>query len=479
MITDKVIAFKTISIFSAVALMVLSCARQTSAVSDSDPWKKKELIIKSIPQNHFADKVYSITDFGAVADGKTLNTLAFEKAIKACAENGGGQVLVPNGKFLTGAIHLESNVNLHLADKAEVLFSLNPKDYPIVHTSFEGTELMNYSPLIYAKNKTNVAITGKGILNGQADRTNWWIWSGGKDYGWKKGIPSQNDPQNREVLVEMAEKNIPVAERVFGDGRYLRPNFIEFFECNTILVKDITVINAPFWILHPLKSNNIIIDGVTVNSHGPNNDGCDPEYSQNILIKNCTFNTGDDCIAIKAGRDADGRRVAIHSKNIIVENCKMIDGHGGVVIGSEISAGVNNVFVENCVMDSPNLDRAIRIKTNSRRGGVIEDVYVRNLEVGTVKECVLRITMFYNVYGSQTGDFIPTVRNISLENVKVKNGGKYSVWADGYEQSPTENITLKNVTVQKVDSIYSLKNVKNINFINTYVNDKKVTSVKN
>ncbi|SHM00060.1 glycoside hydrolase family 28 protein [Flavobacterium chilense] len=479
MITDKVIAFKTISIFSAVALMVLSCARQTSAVSDSDPWKKKELIIKSIPQTHFADKVYSITDFGAVADGKTLNTLAFEKAIKACAENGGGQVLVPNGKFLTGAIHLESNVNLHLADKAEVLFSLNPKDYPIVHTSFEGTELMNYSPLIYAKNKTNVAITGKGILNGQADRTNWWIWSGGKDYGWKKGIPSQNDPQNREVLVDMAEKNIPVAERVFGDGRYLRPNFIEFFECNTILVKDITVINAPFWILHPLKSNNIIIDGVTVNSHGPNNDGCDPEYSQNILIKNCTFNTGDDCIAIKAGRDADGRRVAIPSKNIIVENCKMIDGHGGVVIGSEISAGVNNVFVENCVMDSPNLDRAIRIKTNSRRGGVIEDVYVRNLEVGTVKECVLRITMFYNVYGSQTGDFIPTVRNISLENVKVKNGGKYSVWADGYEQSPTENITLKNVTVQKVDSIYSLKNVKNINFINTYVNDKKVTSVKN
>jgi len=479
MITDKVIALKSISIFSAFALMALSCARQTTAVSDSDPWKKKELIIKSISETHFADKIYSIIDFGAVADGKTLNTLAFQKAIKACAENGGGQVLVPNGKFLTGAIHLESNVNLHLADKAEVLFSLNPKDYPIVHTSFEGTELMNYSPLIYAKNKTNVAVTGKGTLNGQADRTNWWIWSGGKDYGWKKGIPSQNDPQNREVLVDMAEKNIPVTERIFGDGRYLRPNFIEFFECNTILVKDITVINSPFWILHPLKSNNIIIDGVKVNSHGPNNDGCDPEYSQNILIKNCIFNTGDDCIAIKAGRDADGRRVAIPSKNIIVENCKMIDGHGGVVIGSEISAGVNNVFVENCVMDSPNLDRAIRIKTNSRRGGVIEDVYVRNLEVGTVKECVLRITMFYNVYGSQTGNFIPTVRNISLENVKVKNGGKYSVWADGYEQSPTENITLKNVIVQNADSVYSLKNVKNINFINTYVNDKKVESVKN
>lgn len=479
MITNKLITFKIVTIFCIITALILSCGRQISAVSGLDPWKKMDIIVKSIPQTHFSDKIYNINDFGAIADEKTLNTEAFAKAIKACAENGGGKVMVPNGKYLTGAIHLESNVNLHLADQAEILFSINPKDYPIVHTSWEGTEVMNYSPLIYAKNKTNVAITGKGTLNGQADSSNWWIWSGGKSYGWKKGIPSQNDPTNREVLVDMAEKNIPVAERVFGDGRYLRPNFIEFFECNTILIKDITVINAPFWILHPLKSNNIIIDGVTINSHGPNNDGCDPEYSQNIIIRNCTFNTGDDCIAIKAGRDADGRRVAIPSKNIIVQNCKMIDGHGGVVIGSEISAGVNHVFVENCVMDSPNLDRAIRIKTNSKRGGVIEDVYVRNLEVGTVKECVLKLNMFYNVYGSQTGNFIPVIRNISLENINVQNGGKYSVRAEGYAESPVENITLKNVVIKKVDSIYLLKNVKNINFINTYINDKKVESSKN
>jgi polygalacturonase len=479
MILNKVIALKSVLISSVVAVIVSSCAKQTSKISDSDPWKKMELIVKSIPATKFADKTFSINDFGAVADGKTSNTVAFEKAIKACSQNGGGKVFVPNGKYLTGPIHLESNVNLHLEDKAEILFSIDPKDYPIVHTSWEGTELMNYSPLINAKNKTNVAITGKGTLNGQANATNWWIWSGGKDYGWKKGIASQNDPENREVLVDMAERNVPVAERVFGEGRYLRPNFIEFFECNTVLVKDITVINAPFWILHPIKTNNIIIDGVTVNSHGPNNDGCDPEYSQNVIIKNCTFNTGDDCIAIKAGRDADGRRVAIPSKNIIVQNCKMIDGHGGVVIGSEISAGVNNVFVENCVMDSPNLDRAIRIKTNSKRGGVIEDVFVRNLKVGTVKESVLLVTMFYNVYGSQTGNFIPTVRNINLENVTVKNGGKFAVWAEGYEQSPVENITLKNVTVDKVDKVSSLKNVKNINFINTIVNEKKVENTKN
>ncbi len=476
MIANKSITYKVVVFYSVMVMMIISCSKKITAVTEADPWKRMESIIKSIPETHFSDKTYNINDFGAVADAKTSNTLAFEKAIKACASNGGGKVLVPNGKYLTGPIHLESNVNLHLEDNAEILFSLNPREYPIVHTSWEGTEVMNYSPLIYAKGKTNVAVTGKGTLNGQADSTNWWVWSGGKNYGWKKGIPSQNDPNNREVLVDMAEKGIPVAERIFGEGRYLRPNFIEFFECNTVLVKDVTIINAPFWILHPIKTNNMIIDGVTVNSHGPNNDGCDPEYSQNIIIRNCTFNTGDDCIAIKAGRDADGRRVGLPSKNIIVQNCKMIDGHGGVVIGSEISAGVNNVFVENCNMDSPNLDRAIRIKTNSKRGGVIEDVYVRNLEVGTVKECVLKLNMFYNVYGSQTGNFIPTIRNISLENVNVKNGGKYSVWAEGYKESPVENITLKNVKIQKVDSIYKLKNVKNIKFINTYINEQKVNN---
>jgi len=479
MFVNKVLSLKLFLFVGFVSLVFLSCKSKFVDASNENAWKRKELIEKNISETQFPDKTYNVKDFGALSDGLTSNTAAFEKAIKSCSVAGGGKVIVPNGKYLTGPIHLESNVNLYLEEGAEILFSINPKEYPLVHTSFEGTELINYSPLIYAKNKTNIAITGKGVLNGQANNDNWWSWSGGKSYGWKKGMPSQNDPQNREVLVDMAEKNVPVDERVFGEGRFLRPNFIEFFECNTVLIQGIKVINAPFWILHPIKSNDIIIDGVTVDSHGPNNDGCDPEYSQNVIIKNCIFNTGDDCIAIKAGRDGDGRRVGVPSKNIIVKDCKMIDGHGGVVIGSEISAGVNNVFVENCVMDSPNLDRAIRIKTNSKRGGIIENIYVRNLEVGTVKECVLKLNMFYNVYGSQTGNFIPTIRNISLENVKVKNGGKYGVWAEGYKESPVENITLKNVVIQKVDSVYLLKNVKNLNFINTYINEKKVEPIKN
>lgn len=434
-------------------------------------WENMQAIVKLVKCPTFQNKTFNIIQYGAKADGIFDNTEAIRKAIVECNKSGGGIVLVPKGKYLSHAIHLEDNVNLHLDEGAEIIFSTNPKDYyPLVHTSFEGTEYMNYSPLVYTYKKNNVAITGKGTLNGQGNNENWWPWCSKEEYGWKKGTPSQVDPLNRLRLVEMAEKNIPVAERVFGEGHYLRPNFIEFFECKNVLVQDITIINAPFWVIHPIKSENVIIDGVTINSHGPNNDGCDPEYSKNVIIKNCTFNTGDDCIAIKAGRDADGRRVAMKSENIIVQNCTMFDGHGGVTIGSEISGGVSNVYVENCIMNSPNLDIAIRLKTNSKRGGLIENFYVRNIEIGQVKEAVLKVDMFYNVHGNQDGEFIPRIENISLENVKVKNGGQYGILAKGYKTSPIKNITFKNVTIEKVHQPYTIENVDNLKFIDTNIN---------
>ncbi len=479
MITNKSLTNNLKLVLAVALILFVSCGKQLSNVSSANSWEKMEQILKSMPQTSFLNKEYDISDFGAIADGKTLNTKVFQQAIETCAQNGGGRVVVPEGKYLTGAIHLESNVNLYLEDHAEILFSTNPDDYPMVRTSFEGTELMNYSPFIYANNKTNVAITGKGTLNGQSSAKNWWSWCGKEEYGWKKGMPSQADPLNRLRLVDMAENGLPVEERIFGEGHYLRPNFLEFFECSNVLIKEVKIKDVPFWIIHPMKSKNVIIDGVTITSHGPNNDGCDPEYSKNVLIKNCSFNTGDDCIAIKAGRDADGRRVAIKSENIIVQNCKMFDGHGGVTIGSEISAGVSTVFVENCQMSSPNLDIAIRVKTNSRRGGLIENFNVRNLEIGQVKEAVLKVDMFYAVHGNQTGDFIPRVQNIFMKNIKVKNGGKYGILARGYATSPIENVLLDDVVIEKTDSIYSLKNVKNIKFVNSYINGKQLKSIKN
>jgi len=457
----------------AIVFLLVFFVCLNSTAQKANPWKEMKLITKSIKQTSFSSQTYNVVQFGAKANTDLDHTEIFKKAIKECNERGGGVVLIPAGKYKTGPIHLENNVNLHIEENAELLFSTNPKDYPLVRTSFEGTECMNYSPMIYAYQKTNIAVTGKGILNGQAKNENWWQWAG-KGYGHIKGAPSQQDPENRDALVAMGENNTPVSERIFGEGHYIRPNFLEFFECDTALIEGIKIIDAPSWVIHPMKSNNIIVDGVTIESHGPNNDGCDPEYSKNVWIKNCTFNTGDDCIAIKAGRDGDGRRVGMPSTNIVIQNCKMIDGHGGVVIGSEISGGVSNVYVENCVMDSPELERAIRIKTNSKRGGIIENIYVRNLKVGTVKEAVLKLNMFYAIYGDQSGTFIPVIRNVSLENVKVKNGGKYAILANGYEQSPIENVSLKNVTIDKVETNFSLKNVKNIHFKNTKINGKKI-----
>ena len=458
-----------LSIFSASVNMIAQEVR-------TDKWALLDEIVKSVKPQTLKNYTITLPDLGADPTGKKNNTAYFSQAILTCSELGGGRVLVPKGIYLTGPIHLEDNVNLHLEEGAEIRFSTDPHDYlPLVHTSFEGIELMNYSPLIYAYQKKNIAITGKGTLNGQAGVDNWWTWKGNEAYGWKKGMPSQLDHSSLPRLMDMGEKGLPVKVRVFGKGHYLRPSFFEPFECTNVLIKDVKIINAPFWIIHPIKSTYVIVDGVSIESHGPNNDGCDPEYSKNVIIKNSVFNTGDDCIAIKSGRDNDGRRVSIKSENIVVQNCKMIDGHGGVVIGSEVSSGVKNVFVENCVMDSPNLERAIRIKSNSKRGGIVENIFVRNLNVGDVKEALLKVNLFYAIYGNQTGKYIPEVRNIYLENVHVKNAGKYGLLMKGHEQLPIEGLTLKNVIIDKAEQPYSLEHVSHIKLIDTYINGNLIS----
>jgi polygalacturonase len=462
--------------FGLLFLFILSSKGQ-EVVTPREAWSKLPEILKGITAPVFPAKTYNVLDFGAKPDGIFDNTIAIKKAIQKCSSKGGGIVLVPAGKFFTGPIHLESNVNFHLAEGAEILFSTDPSVYPIVHTSFEGTELMNYSPLIYAFNKKNIAVTGKGTLNGQSSNENWWPWCSSPRYGWKKDTPNQKADVSK--LMEMADNGIPVTERVFGKGHYLRPNFIEFFECTNAMIEGVQIVNTPFWVIHPIKSVNVIVDGVTIKSHGPNNDGCDPEYSNNIWIKNTTFDTGDDCIAIKSGRDNDGRRVAIKSENIIVQDCKMYDGHGGVTIGSEISAGVRNVYVENCLMDSPELDRAIRIKSNSRRGGLIENVFVRNIKVGEVKESVLGIDLHYGVHGNQTGNFMPQVQNIFIENSTVKNGGLYGILAKGHKGYPIKNIRFQDVTIEQVETDYLIENVEGVKLINTYINGHLMESPKN
>ncbi len=466
--------FNLLVILFCFPMILGSCKNSKKEPEAINYFSAADEIIQSIKIPTFLDNNFNIIDFGAVADGETNNTEAIKKAIDSCSDVGGGKVIIPSGNFLTGPIHLKSNVNLYVEEGAMVLFSTNKTDYlPVVHTSYEGQELMNYSPLIYAYKQKNIAITGKGVFNGQASNTNWWPWCGKETYGYLPNTPKQADDHNLPRLWEMSENNTPISERIFGDGHQLRPSFFEPFECENILLQGVTFTNAPFWVIHPIKSNYLRVDGITVKSHGPNNDGCDPEYSKNIHINNCVFDTGDDCIAIKSGRNNDGRVVNIPSENIVVENCDMKDGHGGVVMGSEISAGVRNVYVRNCKMDSPELERAIRIKTNTLRGGFVENVFVKNIMVGQVKEAVLKINTYYGTYANQEGHFIPSIKNIHLEDINVENGGKYGVLIKGRPENFVKNVTLTNVHIKGAKTPLSIENCEPIIFKNTTINGTK------
>jgi len=298
--------------------------------------------------------------------------------------------VIPAGVFLTGAIHLASNVNLRLEDGATLRFSQDPHDYlPVVFTRFESTECMNYSPFIYAFEQSNIAVTGNGTLDGGADADHWWPWKKNAVRG-----PQPASSDNRALLAQ-GEKDVPVSQRVYGDGSTLRPNFVQPYRSTNVLLEGVTIRNSPMWELNPVLCRNVTVRNVKISSHGPNNDGCDPECSTDVLIDGCEFDTGDDCIAIKSGRNRDGRRVNVPCENIVVRNCRMKDGHGGVSIGSEVSGGIRNVYMENNRMDSPHLDRALRIKTNSHRGGDLENFYFRNNTVGEVAGGVIDIDFYY------------------------------------------------------------------------------------
>ena len=449
-----------------------ACSAQQA---EREGWDNLSAIIKKIVPPTFANHDYSIVSYGAKADGTTDCLPAIKKAIAECNKAGGGRVLIPAGTwFAKGPVHLLSNVNLHLEANAVVKFSTNADDYlPAVLTRFEGVELMNYSPLIYAYNQKNIAVTGKGTFDGQADNDHWWNWTGSKRFGWKEGMPSQHDKENEPALMTMAAKGIAVKDRLFGKGHYMRPTFVEFYSCKNILIQGVTIINAPFWLLHPTLSENITVDDVTTNSLGPNNDGCDPESCDGVLIKNCSFTDGDDCIAIKSGRDADGRRINVPSKNIIVQDCEMKDGHGGVVIGSETSGGVENVYAQNDVMNSPHLERAIRIKSNACRGGVLKNFYFRNIKVGQVHEAVVKINMHYANEKGPDCNYPPTLSGVYVSNVKSEKS-EYAIYIEGLDDKPVTDIHIDDCSFGNVEKENFVKDAKDLHVKNTTVNGKKV-----
>ncbi|QJU60733.1 glycoside hydrolase family 28 protein [Sphingomonas sp. AP4-R1] len=402
-----------------------------------DGWERAAGIVARVRPPVFPKRDVDIRAYGAQAGGRVLCTRAFADAIAACVAAGGGRVIVPDGRWLTGAIRLQSNVELHLEEGAVLLFSTDPALYPIVATRFEGVELMNYSPLIYASDVRNVAVTGRGTIDGQGAA--WWSWSGSARHGWREGLPNQRTARIR--LFEMAEKGVPVAERRFGEGSYLRPNLIQFQRCDTVLIEGVTLRDSPCWNVHPVASRNVTLRGVTVSGLGPNNDGCDPESVDGMVIEDCTFDTGDDCIAIKSGRNADGRRLALPSHDIVIRRCTMKAGHGGVVIGSEVSGGVENVFAEQCTMSSPDLWYALRFKSNAVRGGRIAHVRARDITVGQVGKAA--ITCDFQYEEGRNGPFTPELDDIVVERLKVADAIRV-LDCQGLPKAPVGRMTLRD-----------------------------------
>lgn len=438
----------------------------------ADGWDTQyRQIEQSIRQPKFADREFNITKYGAKPSAKAAaNQKAINKAIAACSKAGGGRVVVPAGTFNTGAITLKSHVNLVVEKGATLQFAFEPDLYPVVLTRWEGLDCWNISPCIYAYQETDIAITGEGVVDGGGSRETWWPWCGAPKYGWKEGTISQRNG-SRARLLKMAEDGVDMNERRFTKEDGLRPQLINLNRCDGILIENVTLLRSPFWVIHPLLSKNITVRGVHINNDGPNGDGCDPESCDGVLIENCFFNTGDDCIAIKSGRNNDGRLWGKPSENIIIRNCEMQNGHGGVVIGSEISGGCRNVFAENNRMDSPNLDRVIRIKTNTCRGGVIENIYARNIEVGQCGESVLKINLDYEHNEICCRGFLPTVRNVNLDNITCQKS-KYGVQIIALDTcTNVYDIHVSNCRFNGVEQgNFQSGKTRNVTFNNLYIN---------
>lgn len=405
------------------------------------------------------DKNCNIKDFGAVADETTLNTQAFKNAISECANAGGGHVIVPDGNWLTGAIHLKSNIDLHLEKNAVILFSKNPEDYlPAVFTRFEGIELMNYSPFIYADNCENISISGDGVLNGQGK--NWLEW---KDI--QKG--------DAQRLYKMAEQEIPVEERNFtGKGNALRPSFIEFVNCKNVRLFDFTLKNSPMWSIHPLYSENIFIRNIKIDTTGHNTDGIVIDSSKYVLVDNVDLETGDDSISIKSGLDKDGWRVNRPSENIVIKNSIIKKEHSSITVGSEMSGGVRNIYIQDCSFKEA--DQGVRIKSMPGRGGFVENVWARDLQMTDIKNAALQFEMNYDSSSNTpASEALPKIKNIYIDNIAAAgNSPKYLIKIDGFPEQPIENITLLNIKSSSEKGV-AISDAKKITLENISVSAKK------
>ena len=414
---------------------------------------KRDSVLKLITGAKISEDSLMLTDFGARGDGKTDCLPAFRKAMRAAGKRGGARIVVPEGiYFIKGPIHFVSNVCLDLRRGATLKFAPDPELYlPVVKTSWEGTFLYNYSPFIYGYGLHDVSITGEGVIDGNASTT---------FSTWKS---KQKAGQTRSR--EMNHGGTPVEEREFGEDWWLRPQLIQFYECKNIIISGVKITNAPFWCVHLLKSENVVCRGVRYDAKLVNNDGIDPECSRNILIEDIEFDNGDDNVAIKAGRDNDGWAVATPSENIVIRRCHFKGLHA-VVIGSEMSAGVRNVFVEDCTFGGY-CKRGIYVKTNPDRRGYVSNLYVNNCKFGEVED-LFYVTSMYAGEGMDNDKFTK-VSDIYVDGLSCDKATAAGLVLQGTVAEPIRHVVFRNIEIGQAANAVSFDNTAGVEMLDCHI----------
>jgi polygalacturonase len=465
-------AFLFIPLFSGCA------GKQTAVPAEAPVYKDLEFKMPVIPEPSFPDKTVNIVDFGAVNDGQTLNTKAIADAVDAISKNGGGHVVIPRGIWLTGPIVMKSNVDLHAEEGALVIFSSDKDLYPLIQTSFEGSDTYRCMSPIYGKDLVNIAFTGSGVFDGTGD-----AWRPVKkekltEQQWRDllrsgGVVSDDGRQwfpseAYKKAQEMSDMNVPRDLKTIDEFRpvrdFLRPVMVSLVSCKKILIDGPVFQNSPAWCLHPLMCEDLIIRNVTVRnpSYSQNGDGIDIESCRNTVLYNSNFDVGDDAICIKSGKDADGRKRAKPTENLIIKDCVVYHGHGGVTIGSEMSGGVRNMSVSGCTFMGT--DVGLRFKTTRGRGGVVENLWFSDIEMINIPTQAISFNMYYG--GLSVSEMLaegksldatpgevppvseetPAFRNISMKNIICK-GALQAVYLQGLPELNLQNISFENITI--------------------------------
>ncbi len=463
-------------------LMVLTSSAIVSAATDVDS------LVATFQQVRIPRLKATV---GPLPSPKTDALPTLQVLIDGLARNGGGRLIVKPGTYmLRGSLVMKSGVELHLEEGALLLFSGEADDFlPVVRTRWEGTDLMGRSAMVYANGAENIAITGSGTIDAQGhiEMARWGMTADTEDFKENAHGTHGETVEMPDVRRLRALGDVEGSERVFGKGTHLRPCAVEFYRCSRVLVEGITLRNSPFWCIHPVYCDNVTVRGVTIDSHSPNNDGCDPESSRNVLIENCLFRTGDDAVAIKAGRDADGRRVGVPSENIVIRHCRFYSECNGLCIGSEMSGGVHDVYMTD--VEIGNVKNALLFKSNLDRGGYIRNVFVDNIRIASAKGAVLRFET--NYFGYRGGNWPSQYEHFRISNVTAGSAEGYGVYYDGpgvpvtaadgaVTMSPTEkntayairDIDVSDFHVKSATHSYYLFNTDDCRFLRSTVNGK-------